>query len=407
MCGLRKPPILNIFLTNTNNKRQGRLQRPKNNSTKQSTTGAPSYKVTPGGGMIISHREFVGTINENTSTTETITSGNFRTNPVPLKVTMQPGDGRAFPWLNQIAVRFEKYKIRKLMYIYEPTCATTTSGGIALCPIYDPADPVPANRSNLLNAEGVVRGAVHNELRLNIPQRRMRQNDTLFVRETHEGLMDANELRLTDLGYLAVSLSDATVGLNYGDLFVEYTIELNSPRVGSRIGKSASISRRNFTPVSASTNPSYTSMFGTVANGGASVASRLHHAPSSTLMLDVEHIQELGTPLDTIDTNRFTFKEPFTGQVTFACKCNDGTTSVRHRIQQQRVSPTSPSRPWATLSTISALAESGVSSAIYNVVAEAGDTISLVLDGATGKLLDWASATFADMAPELLPLLIL
>lgn len=406
MCGLRKPPILKYFLTNTNN-RQGRLNRPRNNSTKQSTTGAPSYKAAPGGGMTITHREFVGTINEKTSTVGEVGSNNFRTMPVPLRVSMQPGDGRAFPWLNQIAVRFEKYKIKKLIYVYEPTCATTKSGGIALCPIYDPADPVPATRTDLLNAEGVVRGAVHNELRLLIPQRRMRHNDTLFVRSSHEGLMDSNELRLTDLGYMAVSLSDANADINYGDLFVEYTIELSSPRVGARVGKSACISRRDFTNYTTSANTAHTSMFGSLANGGPSVDSRLHHAPASTLMVDAEHHQEKDLNGHNLDTNRFTFKEPFTGQFTVHTQCNDGSSVVRHRVQQEVINSSSPSKPWATVNRIFQLAESGIASSVYNVVAEAGDTVSLVLQGATNKLMDWASVTFADMAPELLPLLLL
>jgi hypothetical protein len=46
--------------------------------------------------------------------------------------------------------------------------------------------------------------------------------------------------------------------------------------------------------------------------------------------------------------------------------------------------------------------------ALYNVVAEVGDVIDMAFQGGyVGGLLDYMSATFMDLAPELLPLLIL
>jgi len=401
------------FLTNSNNKqRSGQRNRPKNNSTKMSKTSAPRYSMMPGGGMIISHREFVGVVNSEVIQTGQSMPSVSRTPHVPLKVPINPGDGRAFPWLNQIAVRFEKYTIRKLHYVYEPTCATTTSGGIALCPVYDPADPVPDSRTSLLNAEGVVRGAVHNELKLAIPSRRLRQNDTLFIRETHESLVDANELRLSDIGYVAIALSDATASLNYGDLFVEYTIELNSPRVGGRIGKCASITRTNFIPTAASGNAA---LFDSSSNGGPSVGSRLHHAPASTLMVDCGHtVSDFTLGGSDFATTEMTFREPFSGQLQIRGKTTSDSPSFQvmpyaNRGDTVNVSST---KPWAITDLVQQVSSAvGAFTSIYNVVAEVGDVIQMSLGGITaGQVADklsFLNVTLADLVPDLMPLLIL
>lgn len=402
------------FLTNSNNnknktkQRSGQRNRPNNNSTRMTKTSPPSYKLLPGGGMVISHREFVSTINEDIIGTGSIAAGTQRVKHSPLKVPINPGDGRAFPWLNQIATRFEKYTIRKLHYIYEPTCATTTSGGIAICPIYDPADPLPDTRTSILNSEGVVRGAIHNEMKLVVPSRRLRQNDTLFVRATHESLVDANELRLSDVGYVAVVLSDATANVNFGDLFVEYTIELNSPRVGPRVGKSAAIIRENYISTSATATES---LFDSGANGGPSVGSRLHHSPASTLMIDCDHTvghYQLGG-VD-VETSQIQFKEPFTGQMQIRGKTNAPPASVLD-VTANDPAWTKPaaSKPWAIMDYVQQVGSAaGEVVALWNVVAEAGDVIDTAFQGGyVGGLLDYMAVTFTDLAPELMPLLIL
>ena len=394
--------------TKQNKQRSGQRNRPNNNSTRMTKTSSPSYKILPGGGMTISHREFISTINDDIIGAGSITPGTKRVLHTPLKVPINPGDGRAFPWLNQIATRFEKYTIRKLHYIYEPTCATTTSGGIALCPVYDPADPLPDSRTALLNAEGVVRGAVHNELKLVVPSRRLRQGDTLFVRATHESLVDANELRLSDVGYIAVAISDSTVDLNYGDLFVEYTIDLTSPRVGPRVGKSAAIIRENYISTSATANES---LFDSGANGGPSVGSRLHHSPASTLMIECDHTKDhfkLGGV--NVETSQVVFQEPFTGQMQIRGKSNVPPAAILDVVVNDNAwTKTAPTKPWAIVDQVQQIGNAaGQVMALYNVVAEVGDVIDMAFQGGyVGGLLDYMAVTFMDLAPELLPLLIL
>lgn len=181
----------------------------------------------PDGGMLIHHREFCGTLNHETSKPAYHhPDSNEKVSASPFKLPINPGDGRTFPWLAGLSGRFEKYRFRSLKFSYQPTCSTLENGGVALCPIYDPADPVPTSRSDLMNAEGAARGAVYRPLNLSVPSSKMRHNDTMYIREFHEELVDEAELRTTDLGYIAAILTDTntaeTDSMNYGDIFVEY-----------------------------------------------------------------------------------------------------------------------------------------------------------------------------------------
>jgi hypothetical protein len=364
------------------------------------------------GGLTVSHKEFAGTVN---STTIKVGGTDPETNAKipqrPLKLPINPGDARTFPWLNGVALRFEKYRFTMLKFHYYPTCSTLESGGVSLCPIYDPADPVPTNRSGLLNAEGVVRGAVHNELCLTIPQNRMRRTDTMFVRNTHEGLSDPNELRLSDLGYLAVSLSDSSLNVNLGDIFVEYTIELSSPRVGPRIGKCGHYRRENFFQRDNS-EPAYAAPFG----NQVTETSRDNHSAGSTVMFDVGsdvgtyyHLDE-GSP---IETNTVTFHEPFTGFLHYQhsqsgdrgddnLQINGGLDGKQWGLVDNKEHKTS----WGVADIVSTVKDKvGQASQLWKVAVNAGETLEIARGAVGDGVMGFADMLFTDAAPALLALL--
>lgn len=335
----------------------------------------------------------------------------------PMKLPLNPGDGRTFPWLSGIATRFEKYKFKKIVVRYLPTVSTIVNGGVALCPIYDPADPIPSNRITLLNSEGMVRGAVHNEITLTIPANRMRHNDTLFVRETHEELMDPNELRLSDLGYVVVSLTDVTSLDNLGDIFIEYHVELTSPRVGPRIGKCAHFRRQNVT-----LNPSSPTGHAALLGDGFDATDRSFHSPANTLMIDVDHRiapYSHSVTAANMDTTRFTFKEPFSGMMSInhssgtslgASDGNHVVNGVRTKTEKGAMEaiggPDNHDQPWGLVDLVHSLATgAGYAVSLYKVAAQAGDVIEAAFDATGGDVMDDISVIFSDMAPALLELL--
>ena len=378
--------VLSYRITNNNNR--------KNNSTR------PTYAMKRDGSMIVTHTEFCGLVNTQTVQPEGYDLDGKYHEHRPMKLPINPGDGRLFPWLTAVASRFEKYRFTNLTLHYKPTCSTFISGGVALVPIYDPSEPVPVDRHILYNAEGVVRGPLYRGVSLNIPRSRMRPTDTMFVRETHDELMDANELRMTDLGYFVVSVSDSHDNVNFGDLFVTYTVELTSPRVGRRSGKCARHTWK-----------------GTFVSGASTHVPPLGPEPkmhgSGTLM--VAQTLENGTVAGKEGyINSFQFAEPFTGQLAIHRKAGNvadvqsqlivnGRTSSGGEVAVVNPGAKDKSRKakhkW--LHTIKDGFKEFVD--IIEVVADSGDLLELAQDAvaAVHSIAD-ATMTWSDLAPELI-----
>lgn len=406
-------PGLRHRFTNQRNRNTKRTARP-------TAQPRPVTRNLPNGGMAVSHQEHCSVLNLNTSVPGgTNRNTNVKENHIPLKLPFNPGDGRTFPWLNTIATRFERYKFTKLKFHYKPIVSTFSNGGVALCPIYDPADPIPSDRSALLNAEGTVRGAIYHELTLVIPQTRMRKNDTMFVRETHESLADVNELRLSDLGFLAVSLTDVSLTAlqnNVGEVYVEYTVELSSPRIGPRTAKSGYYRRDNYTNTGANEGPGNSSPFHAAPFGNVTPEDRTNHSPGNTVMFDVGTQLELYQNSDTndpIETNTITFREPFCGTMQYFHRADGnaqggsvGGLIVNDPEVMDLVQGNDHKGDWAQTGLLrSIVSGAGIASQLWKVVAQAGDVMQLSWLEPFADAIDFAEVLFTDVAPELLTLL--
>lgn len=398
----------------TNQRKNNNNNTQRNKRTMNQSKPKPQYRMKSEGTMVITHTEYAGTVNPAVITVGALNDTNTRLSHVPLKLMINPGDGRTFPWLNGVASRFEKYKFTHLEIQYEPTCSTLESGGVALCPVYDPADPLPRDRHILYNTEGVVRGVVYDKLKLIVPKQRLRPNDTLFVRETHEGLMDENELRLSDLGYFAVSLSDTSAAINYGDIFLKYTVELTSPRVGRRSAKCG-----RYTLSNASNTPNtnvHPSAFGPVDPN-----DRTNHSAGDTLMYSVDFDENTYTNPNTTyhyDTNTVTFHEPFTGLMSYHYdqagpssnslpwgliingQKDDGTDGHMVPVEGKK-----HKKPWAKTKFIKGI-KNAYDGAMWliDVAAEAGDSLEMAWDAISGETPMEVIMTLNDVAPEVIEL---
>ena len=141
-------------------KRRKRTKKRNVKSFSKTNVQAPAsmgVMLTNGGAlrtMTLSHREYVKPI---------VVSA-----PGPNQVTryrIQPGDLQHFPWLSEIALRFESYKFLELSLEYIPDVGTDTQGSIAICPDYDAADDNSgASKGKLLAFEDSVRGPLWNTL---------------------------------------------------------------------------------------------------------------------------------------------------------------------------------------------------------------------------------------------------
>lgn len=144
------------------------------------------------------------------------------------KVRIQPGDDVSFPWLSDIALRFESYVFTSLSLEYIPDVGTDTNGSIAICPDYDPADDnSSASRAKLFAFEDSVRGPLWNPMQCDCTRQNLRKRNTYF--SARNGFKEGEGLY--DTGNFWVSLNYEGDEPTIGELWVKYTIVLSTPQL--------------------------------------------------------------------------------------------------------------------------------------------------------------------------------
>lgn len=381
----------------------------QNNATKTISNSQQTYNRQPkmsssNGNLVVTHREFVNSIDVANSLLEARMLLTYR-DVAPFRYSINPGDGSTFPWLSGIASRFEKFRFRNLNISYKPSCPTTTQGGIAIAAVYDPADTIPSNRASLFNAESCVRASVYDELSLQIKKNRLAGER--HIRHTHHGLVDANELRSSDPGYFIVATVNQPSGTasttQYGDLFVEYTIELIGPKVGGSHGKSSLL---NFEVDATMGSGEYFPFHDPNGSVEWFPEHGTHHHKASTLKTTVSYAnhQTHGLPLlNEVSPTRLKFEEPFQGIMTFFEEKAPGETWDLDPVVNAYTSydANAPQRAQVEMLT----EQAGAFHNTYSVKANAGDVIDLSAKSGGSTATSWQGIVrllFTEAAPLLL-----
>jgi len=149
-------------------------------------------------------------------------------------VHCNPGNLAMFPWLSQIALRFETYKFRRLSFEYVTRTSTTTVGTCSLSFDFDVSDPAPATELEQLACRDsqtfpfyIPRTVMNIDLRGDFAPRhfnRAGMPDGVWDQKTY----DLGNLHIATLGNSGTS----TVGL----LRVHYEIDLFTPQIQDAIG---------------------------------------------------------------------------------------------------------------------------------------------------------------------------
>lgn len=218
--------------------------RPKNQTRVISTQSAPVSKATSlrvgapniirkqNGDILISHREYVSDVIGTNGTAFPLPTADgyqsFRINP------SNPG---LFPWLSNIAPEYEMYKFTKLHIEYEAACSTSVPGVVLIGIDYDPADAPPTSKQQIMSYESSVKTNAWNSVTHSSTQRNLsRQKEYItdfFISSIPDGR--ANR-RLTDVGNLFVISSQNGTGNGIGELYVSYTVHLQTPQLGGASG---------------------------------------------------------------------------------------------------------------------------------------------------------------------------
>nr|WRQ65910.1 structural protein [Tolivirales sp. gcode 6] len=137
------------------------------------------------------------------------------------RATANPGNGLDFPWLSQIATRFEKYKFKKLAYRIVSYLPTTSAGNMGMYFDYDPVDTYPTNESEFFsNYKAQVSSAWGNMVCEVKPP-----TAEFFVRGEGE---NGQAAKWYDTGALFYFLRSNVAG--NAAIFVDYEIELMRPQ---------------------------------------------------------------------------------------------------------------------------------------------------------------------------------
>nr|APG76598.1 hypothetical protein 2 [Wenzhou noda-like virus 1] len=293
--------------TKPTNKRSGRKSRrrtatkPKNVNAAPTAislvakTRVPAIKATPRG-FVVTHREFIQDV--------TAADANFRNTTF----SVNPGLATTFPWLSAIAGRFESYLFRRLHFIYEPICPTTTPGAVMMAVDYDAVDAAPTSKVVLMAYRGAVRSAPWNITRFDATRGDLRKFGVQrFVRT---GSTPANaDLKTYDVGNLQLATQNTpATATTLGELYVEYEVEFFTPQIPTTVVRS----QRNVTQTAKIDIPAAGAgniVLASKITGDTNTPPFWLHGPSDrgvNLILDANRVQTFFLNLRSPDLSKIT-----------------------------------------------------------------------------------------------------
>jgi len=167
---------------------------------------------------------------------------------------INPGTSSCFPWLSQIAMRYETYKFRSLVFRYIAQCPTTTVGSCTIAVDYDVNDENPGSMQEVRSMRDRQGGALWSnwELRAVLPV-----GDKLPARYVRAGTLLQSELgayddpRMSDVGRFFFCVQGAATESYTGYLEVEYIVDLFEPQMQPGVGGVVTFSSTHSAPFGA------------------------------------------------------------------------------------------------------------------------------------------------------------
>lgn len=144
---------------------------------------------------------------------------------------VNPGNSLLFPRLSAPSRVFEKFRFRKLRFLYRPISAATRSGAVVLELETDVYDSIPTTKEEMLNHQNSARGLPWDAFQLDVAPKDLHPRPQMFIRS--EGFAPSDyDARLDDLGELHLGVSvDSDTPIVIGELWVEYDVDFISPAV--------------------------------------------------------------------------------------------------------------------------------------------------------------------------------
>jgi len=182
-------------------------------------TGRPKMTSLPNGDARIIHREYIGEVTAGTSSPSVFSNTSYPVNP---------GQNQTFPWLSQIASRYESYRFNALRFDYETEAPSSLGGSLVLALDYDASDPAPVSKQQALAFRESVRSAPWKECRHVSLSEDLNKQKSYFVRNGSQP--STTDIKTYDVGNLNVITQGVTTASSTcGELYVEYDVTLMTP----------------------------------------------------------------------------------------------------------------------------------------------------------------------------------
>jgi len=143
---------------------------------------------------------------------------------------INPGNQDIFPWLHEIALRFETYTFERLEFHYQPMIPTTQSGAIYFAVDYDAVDTAPATKQTMLQYAGLARGPVWKDFKHFSTKEQLKK---ILKRNTLNQAPPSNaDPRLYNVGNLFIACDDVINAAPVrAEVWVDYTVTLQTPQL--------------------------------------------------------------------------------------------------------------------------------------------------------------------------------
>lgn len=203
-------------------------------------TGQPIIE-TRGRTTRISFREYLGDISTGA------TAGGFHRTTYDLN----PGNAITFPWLAAIALQYEQYKPLGIIFEFRSTATDTTTatasvGSVIMSTDYDPTDPPPNHKGEMLNsAYSSESKSSENQLHGIECDPEELQRKVFYVRRYGETTSD---IRDYDIGVTTIATQGGGLPANssIGSLYVHYDFEFYKEQPTGGLNAKNMLFQRNF-----------------------------------------------------------------------------------------------------------------------------------------------------------------
>ncbi len=139
--------------------------------------------------MSVCHSEYIADITGSTSSFAVANS-----------FSINPGNPLCFPWLSNIAQKYESYNFKSLVFRFETESATSQTGYVALIPDYNASDPAPSSKVDALQYESAIKCAPWESAACASMMQNLHKRKSYFVRNS--AIASGENIDLYDVGYL-------------------------------------------------------------------------------------------------------------------------------------------------------------------------------------------------------------